>query len=250
MAFNIPDFSTIEGGITNFLSSNYAKWFLPVGQTLITSILDVPKYDIWLKQGNLIFRFPLLPSSFNVSNTAQNKTYNIEGLGEITQIKSPNPLIFNFSSHFPKYHFTGCQYATLIDPKIVVTLIEHMKRTGPVRLIITGTPINMLCSIESFPFEERGGDVDSVYYSLSFKEYKNKQPRNISVRNGTAFLDNKAVRISDKIKSTTATTGAGDNLYKIAQKQLGDGSKWAEIAKKNNLKRPYKLIPGQKLVVK
>jgi LysM repeat protein len=40
---------------------------------------------------------------------------------------------------------------------------------------------------------------------------------------------------------------SGDNLSKIAKEQLGDESRWPEIANGNNLKHPYRIKVGQKL---
>lgn len=249
MALNIPGFTTPNADLSSFLSSDYARWFGAVGQTVGTSILDIPKYDIWLKQGNIVFRFPLLPESFKIGNNARNKSYNIEGLGEVTTIKSPNLLEFSFSSHFPKNHFIGCQYTNLIDPKIVVVLLENIKRNGPVRLIITGTPINMLCTIEKFPFSENGGDIDSLQYSITFKEYRRVVPRSVQVKDGVATIDNQEIRVSGKIPQDTTFVKPGDNLYKIARKQYGDGGRWPEIATKNSIRSPYLVFPGQKLVL-
>jgi nucleoid-associated protein YgaU len=39
----------------------------------------------------------------------------------------------------------------------------------------------------------------------------------------------------------------GDSLWKIAQAKYGDGNKWVEIAKENNLKTPGVITKGQKL---
>jgi len=205
--------------------------------------------SIILKQDNLFFSFPLLPEIFKIGNSANNKTYNIEGLGNTTVMKSPNLLEFSFSSHFPKYYFIGCQYEKMMNPKLVVLLLEKMKREGKLRLVMPGTLINMLCTIDKFNIEERGGDVDSIYFSISFKEYRKKTPRKITVKNGVVQLDNNKIRISEKSINTTHVVTSGENLYKIAQKEYGDGSKWVDIATKNGITSPYTIYASQKLVL-
>ncbi len=45
----------------------------------------------------------------------------------------------------------------------------------------------------------------------------------------------------------TYTVVAGDNLWDIAEKALGDAARWQEIAELNGLKRPYRLQIGQEL---
>ena len=42
---------------------------------------------------------------------------------------------------------------------------------------------------------------------------------------------------------------AGDTLSKIAAEKLGDASRWREIAQLNNLKEPYSIRPGQRLIL-
>ena len=40
---------------------------------------------------------------------------------------------------------------------------------------------------------------------------------------------------------------SGDSLWKIAEKKLGDGEKWVELAKINDLKNPGIIFSGQEL---
>lgn len=49
------------------------------------------------------------------------------------------------------------------------------------------------------------------------------------------------------VTADTFTVESGDNLWKIAVKVYGDGYKWTEIAKANNLKNPGLIYRGQKL---
>lgn len=45
------------------------------------------------------------------------------------------------------------------------------------------------------------------------------------------------------------TVVAGDSLWKIAQKNYGNGNRWIDIAKENKLENPRVLVIGQKLVL-
>jgi nucleoid-associated protein YgaU len=49
------------------------------------------------------------------------------------------------------------------------------------------------------------------------------------------------------VAETTYTVQSGDSLYRIAQRKLGDGNKWTEIAEANGLKETSVLRIGQKL---
>jgi nucleoid-associated protein YgaU len=52
-----------------------------------------------------------------------------------------------------------------------------------------------------------------------------------------------------KATSSTYTVSAGDNLWKISKNFYGDGFKWVEIAKANNLQNPRKIRVGDKLTL-
>jgi nucleoid-associated protein YgaU len=47
----------------------------------------------------------------------------------------------------------------------------------------------------------------------------------------------------------SVTVMSGDNLWKIATRTYGDGYKWTEIAKANNIKNPNLIEAGQKLIL-
>ncbi|MGA2910731.1 MAG: LysM peptidoglycan-binding domain-containing protein [Candidatus Microgenomates bacterium] len=51
------------------------------------------------------------------------------------------------------------------------------------------------------------------------------------------------------ITSSSYTVVKGDNLWKIAVRAYGDGYKWVEIAKTNNLKNPNLIFSGNVLVL-
>jgi LysM repeat protein len=60
-------------------------------------------------------------------------------------------------------------------------------------------------------------------------------------------LGNQAVQSS--MQNITYTVAKGDSLWKIAQKILGDGSKYMEIAKANHIQNPNAIQVGQQLTI-
>ena len=127
-------------------------------------------------------RFPVLPDAINIKKGGANKSVNIQGLGEVVIMQDPSATIISFNCFFPKYLFPGVQIDTLTPPKELVKKIDKWKNGDlPVHLIITGTPINIFCVIESFNYEERGGDVGTLHYSITLKEYKELNARRVKV---------------------------------------------------------------------
>ena len=101
---------------------------------------------------------------------------------------------------------------------------------------ITGTDINLKCTIQSFEYGEEDGSGD-VYYSISFKEY-----RKIS-----------ASRVSKKTKKTTYKTQKGDTFYSISRKFYGNSAYAKNIRAANKNKKgkcKYKLSYKFKKAVK
>lgn len=56
-----------------------------------------------------------------------------------------------------------------------------------------------------------------------------------------------AAKAEAEAAAATYTVMAGDSLWKIAQEMLGDGNRYMEIAKLNNLKNPSVIFPGTEL---
>lgn len=64
---------------------------------------------------------------------------------------------------------------------------------------------------------------------------------NVEVKTKTADIS------KEKITGGTYTVVKGDNLWEIAVRAYGDGYKWVEIAKENNLKNPNLIHTGNVL---
>jgi nucleoid-associated protein YgaU len=60
----------------------------------------------------------------------------------------------------------------------------------------------------------------------------------------TPTEDKEVTQSSEAINGATYTVEKGDSLWKIAVRAYGDGYKWTEIAKANNLKDPNVIHPG------
>ena len=119
---------------------------------------------------------------------------------------------------------------------------------------MTGTPINMDCTIESFTWGENDGTKD-INFTLEFKEYrkvkvkKDKKKEKVTNKVTPAATQ----RAAKEVKSTTYTVVKGDNLSKIAKKLTGSSANWLAIYKQNKGvigDNPAAIYPGQQLVVK
>jgi hypothetical protein len=129
--------------------------------------------EFWLIQGNDTLQLPVPPANYSIKKALNNSLLLVEGMGEISFIGKPKlSEIAPIESFFPNHPYSFCQYTTFPTPKECTDLIEKWIASGnPIRYLVTGTSINLQCSIESFEYGERDGTGD-VYFTLILKEYK------------------------------------------------------------------------------
>lgn len=206
--------------------------------------------------------FPVLPEKIEVSSSGNNKTYDISQLGEVNVIKSGKLTEISFSSFFPASWFPGCNVSQqeLFEPShyIVDRITKWRESKQPMRLVLTGGPmdINIPVSIERFTWSESGGAVGDIAYQISFKEYRPYAAKKVQVVQQSAnvvmpkLLSASApARPDTRVQPKTYTLVSGDNLWKIAKKFLGDGSKYKQIQTLNGIKdAELKRLPIGKVI--
>lgn len=226
--------------------------------------------SFFAKYNDRIIQLPVNPEDITISGSSSNDTTDTVGQGEISNIGFPGLKELTISSFFPKryngelYINTGGQFE---EPEFYIKFFEDIKKDRkPFRLIITDLNINMLVSIESFSNTYAYG-TDDVDYELELKEYKEHNIR-ILKATSTGFVNMDSVQKVSSVTPTntnsnrsveksipkTYTVVSGDNLWTIAQRLLGDGSRWNEIYSYNNNKsiiggNPNLIRPGQVLSI-
>lgn len=209
-------------------------------------------YQIWLtfdgeKQK---LQFPVHPEKIKLKQGSSNQSVDIVGLGEVTIMQEKPEAEVSWSSFFPSNPFPGMQVASLTWPEDIKFKIKTwMGSKKPCHLIVTGTKINLYCTIERFDCDEEGGAVGDMNYSIAFKEYRQPTIRQVKVDAAaqTASVPKTEERTDNTVAPKTYNIASGDCLYNIAKKQLGNASKWPEIASMNGIKSPYTIYPGQVL---
>lgn len=209
--------------------------------------------EIWMKQGDTKFRFAVLPAEYEVTSESNNTQITINALGEINLIGKRKLKNISFSSFFPGQKYYFCEYSTFPSPKESVRIIENMKEKGVLRLIMTGAPLNMECTIESFVWGEKDGTGD-IYFDLELKEYRKvKVVTRVEEETPQSQVVPAATeRPAKAVESTTYTVVSGDNLNKIAKKLTGSSANWKAIYEQNKGViggNPNLIYPGQQLVI-
>lgn len=211
--------------------------------------------EIWLNNISI----PVLPSEYQVQSSQNNQSENIIGIGEVSLKGKRNLMTISFSSFFPlRRNSSYCRRGSILKPLQYVNAIERMKQTGTVKLVITGSPIRMDCTIESFDWGENDGTGD-IFYTISFKEYRNIGASKSSVVQDGLLesapssdgLSKESARTEPKVSTQEYIVKKGDTLTSIA-KRLTGSSNWRPIYNANRAViggNPNRIKVGQKLVI-
>lgn len=212
--------------------------------------------EIWLKQKKkkLKLRLPVIPPEYELISESNNTQVTIDSLGEINLIGTRKLKKISLASFFPKQKYSFCEYTTFPAPKECVKIIEKMKKNGKLRLTMTGTPINMECTIESFIYGENDASKD-INFTIEFLEYrklKSSSNRNkLQVKKMVQQVS--TLRESKSIESLMYIVKPGDNLCKISKKLTGTTANWKAIYLQNKDiigANPRKINIGESLVIK
>lgn len=189
------------------------------------------------------FRIPVNPGAIDIREAGQSKTYDIAKIGEINVIKNPKLAEISFESTFPAHLYPFVVVEDLREPFEYVEQIEKwMKEKRPVRFVFAGSSfdINTLVSIASFNWRETGGAVGDIEYAISLRVYVPYNARKIQVVSAQrgqvkALSTQQPARPDERQLPNTYTLVAGDTLWKVAKRFLGDGSRWREIQTLNGI---------------
>ena len=110
---------------------------------------------------------------------------------------------------------------------------------------------NMKVSLEEYEIKDDVGYGFDVEVSIRLKQYRDYGTKKIVVKEDSKDAQSsKKVTVekdrpSSKIAPKSYTVKAGDTLWAICKKQLGDGSKYQAIAKLNGINNPNLIKVGQ-----
>ncbi|MEI7027906.1 LysM peptidoglycan-binding domain-containing protein [Paenibacillus sp. y28] len=212
--------------------------------------MDLPnEYGIWLSFNNQEngFRLPVNPESIEVQRSGDAKSYQVQGLGEINVIKDPKLTQYNFSGIFPAQYYPFVLVDKLAAPPQYVRMIEQWMETNrPIRFVFTSKDfdINTPASIEKFDWKETAGGSGDIEYQLTLKRYvfySAKKARKLDASEVQQAKENgllqsgEGMRPDTRVIPWTLDVRNDDNVWLIAKKIYGDGSRYQELQSLNGL---------------
>lgn len=214
-------------------------------------------YRFYLKQGEQQFLFPVTPSEVTTKMGNCNQTVQIYQIGEVNLLRNRKLEEIQFRVLLPgrQYPFVQAEEGFREPVYYLQQMKAFQEAKKPVQLIVfrrlaDGTQIfcsNTEMGLEAYTVTEKGGEQGDFWLELVLREYR--QMQSIAYRpmtqNGTTVLQKQQTQRPAKEPAKTYTVQKGDNLWNIAKKELGDGTKFQELAQKNGIANPSLIYPGQ-----
>ena len=216
-------------------------------------------YRLYLKQDGKQILLPVTPAEIEMKTGNRNKAVYILNFGEMNLAKKPGLQEIRFTALLPgrRYSFVQTEDG-FHEPEYFLNCFKEYKATAkPVQLILfrrlaDGTQLfcgNMDVLLEDYTVTEKGGEQGDFWVEMCWKEWKTAKSIRYSVKgqNGGNVLVEQGKERQAKTPAVTYTVKKGDCLWNIAKKQMGDGTKYKEIAQKNGISDPNRIYPGQVL---
>lgn len=215
------------------------------------------RIEYWLSfSGSDAIRFPVNPESITVESPYGFNDVQVTHLGEYSVFGERQLKSMSIESFFPgEYNSSYCEYAEILAPEDYVNKIEEWRdKQKPLRLIVTGTNINIPVTVREFSTEyERAGHIGDIHFTLSLKEYRPQEYRKALdlTKTPTASRVKAAQRPptinnAEQKGAKSYTIKSGDSLSKVF------GQNWRKVYEANKDvigSNPNIIKPGQTLVI-
>lgn len=205
---------------------------------------------------------PITPSKLEIKANNKNKTMVLLNDGEINILKSPGLTDISFDVSIPQVQYPFA--SKLQDADYYIEMFEKMKtqkkyfRFIVARITQGGRNLfdtNMLVSLEDYSVKEDAANGIDLIVPVKLKQYRQYATKVTPIQQTvkTTTANNKVIFIpakeerppsSNQPSNKTYTVKNGDCLWNICKQYLGDGSKYPEIAKLNNISNPNLIYPG------
>lgn len=192
---------------------------------------------------NRTLTMPVTPPDFYVEEGRLTETLEMASFGQVNLpgLRS----LFNERLEFllpssPRSYTAGGWTG---DPYAAVDLLRQWSLDGDVlRLIATGTPVNVPVLLGPVRYGERDGTGD-VYVTLELRQHRELAEERTEANPDTGNLIRSAPR--EEQAETACTVASGDTLWGICRRHYGDGALARRLAAFNGIKNANLIYPGQ-----
>ena len=211
--------------------------------------------QICYMQGADALIMPVTPGSYNWMTGKRMETINISQLGDV--FRPGGRARFNGELEFllPAQEYPFLEAGTRADPQYYIDELNEMAASNePVRLIVTGTDVNVLVYIEEVDVSERDGTRDR-YATVTMREYVDLIAVETVLAGGRG-TGNGARPSAGQGELQGGTGGSytivrGDTLSAICRRYYGGSSAkyYNALAEYNGIKNPHLIYPGTTITI-
>ena len=219
------------------------RWSLPCWGVLaikrIVSFVD--------ERRNMELVLPVTPSTYQWSYGSAVETIALDQLGDVNLRGGKSLAKSKLELLLPTRAYPFCNPGTLLDPWFYLDCLKLWADSeSPIRLIISGTPINVAVLLEEVSYGEEDGSGD-IAVALTLREYQKLSTSELPTT-GQAVTTQ---RTTDTAAATAKsyTVQKGDTLSGISKRFYGSVGEYRRIATANGLKNPNLIYPGQVLQI-
>lgn len=204
-----------------------------LGSVLGGNHLDKPKVILVAEGERLVL--PVTPVDVSFTTAQDNKTVNITQLGEALLFGMPKLRTLSFSSFLPAKEYPFVVGDSRSPHELVELLGKWQRNKEPVRIIVTGTPINAAFGINSIDYS-RHDHTGDLYYTLQAVEYIDLNTSMAGSIKPIDALTGLRDRPSDNVEPTTATlSNRNADVLDAAKKAYGNYKHYRRVIEGNNL---------------
>lgn len=200
---------------------------------------------------------PVAPSKMRLSMKNRNGFATLLSGEEVSLLKSPGLTEISFDAMLPQQKYPFGYYPDGFVPvSFYLNRLETLKKDRkPFQFLVSRvTPegrllhdTNLKVSLEDYSVSDDAGDGMDVTVSIRLREYRAFGLKEISA--GSDGSAGSGETRDGKSPAKSYVVKKGDCLYNICKAQLGRGDKCWEIAKRNGIKNPNLIYPGQVIVL-
>lgn len=187
---------------------------------------------------------PVTPGRYQWTVGKRMETININELGDVYRPGGLTRFSGNFDFLLPAQDYPWMEAGSRADPQYYLDYLNAWARDDKtVRMVITGTEINVLVYIEDVAQGETDGTGDR-YVTVAVREYCDLEAVEVAAAGGTQNNGRATDASSGKTQSYTIVSG--DTLSVICRRYYGKSSAkyYNALAKYNGIKNPHLIYPG------